>query len=248
MNRNIVRKLIGTHILFTCFFASTMSHAAMTRAQAQAIVDAADRTPDAELDMRRKPVDLLLFTGVEPGMKVADIDSGRGWTTELMGRAVGPTGVIYGRTNENRLDALITRLDIPALQHAVPVGRAIADPLPPEANDLDIVIVLFAYHHLILQPDDVRAQAYANVMKALKPGGSFVVVDTQAKDGSGPETGNTIHRLAPDLMRRELEGAGFEFAASGDFLQNPQDTMETNGDTAPGVPSAFVQRYVKPSR
>ena len=224
----------------------SLNGAALTRQQAEAIVNDKNRTKDERLDERRKPVDLLLFSGVEPGMKVADIDAGRGWTTELMGRAVGPSGVIYTRTSANRADELKQTLAAAGINHAIPVALDMTSPLPPEVNDLDIVIVLFAYHHMITRPEETRKQAYANVMAALKPGGSFIVVDTQAKNGAGPETGNTIHRLAPDLMRKELESAGFEFVAEADFLQNPNDSMDIPGREVQGTPSAFVHRYKKP--
>lgn len=231
---------VGVVLSLNCF--------ALTREQAEAVVNDKNRIKDERLDGRRKPVELLLFTGVEPGMKVADIDAGRGWTTELMGRAVGPSGVIYTRTSANRGDALKDTLVAAGIEHAIPVERDLASPLPPEAKDLDIVIVLFAYHHLITRPEQTRKEAYANVMAALKPGGTFVVVDTQAKNGAGPETGNTIHRLAPDLMRKELEGAGFEFVSEADFLQNPNDPMDIAGREVQGTPSAFVHRYRKPTK
>ena len=219
----------------------------MTREQAEAVVNDPARTQDAQTDERRNPVELLLFTGVEPGMRVADLDAGRAaWTTELMARAVGTDGVVYSRTFPGREDGLKERLAAAGLENVVPVGADMSNPLPPEATNLDVVVVLFAFHHLILQPDEARKQAYASVMSALKPGGSFIVIDTQAKDGAGPETGNTIHRLAPDLMRRELEAAGFEFAAAGDFIQNPNDPLDISGREVNGTPSAFVHRYVKP--
>lgn len=229
------------------FLGTAVNAQAMTREQATAVVNDPARTADARLDERRDPVELLLFTGVEPGMRVADLDAGRAaWTTELMARAVGPTGVVYSRTFPGRVDGLKERLDAANLDNVVPVGADMSAPLPPEATNLDVVVVLFAYHHLITQPEEARQQAYASVLAALKPGGSFIVIDTQAQDGAGPETGNTIHRLAPDLMQRELEGAGFELAATGDFIQNPDDPLDISGREVDGTPSAFVHRYVKP--
>lgn len=244
MKRNL-KYLISVKLAVVILCLSVNSFG-LTRQQAEEIVNAEDRTQDERLDERRNPVELLLFTGVEPGMKVADIDAGRGWTTELMGRAVGPTGVIYSRTSPNRIDSLKQRLSMDALRHAIPVGRDMSSPLPPEVNDLDIVIVLFAFHHVITRPEQTRKETYANILAALKPGGSFIVIDTQAKDGAGPETGNTIHRLAPDLMRTELEGAGFRFVDSGDFIQNPDDPLDVSGRQIDGTPSAFVHRYIKP--
>lgn len=50
-----------------------------------AIVAAEDRDPeDLETDVRRKPAELLAFMRLAPGMKVADIGAGFGYTTELL--------------------------------------------------------------------------------------------------------------------------------------------------------------------
>ena len=37
---------------------------------------------------------MLTFFGLEPGQKVADLAAGGGYTTELLARAVGPSGVV----------------------------------------------------------------------------------------------------------------------------------------------------------
>ena len=75
--------------------ASTSSTPA---ASAQAIVDAPDRlAADRALDAGRHPAALLEFTGVRPGMKVAELMAGGGYTTELFARAVGPEGTVYGQ-------------------------------------------------------------------------------------------------------------------------------------------------------
>ena len=60
-----------------------------------AIIAAPDRSAaDRATDVRRKAVQLLAFTGARPGMKVLDLATGGGYSTELMARAVGPTGVV----------------------------------------------------------------------------------------------------------------------------------------------------------
>ncbi len=55
---------------------------------------AADRTND----VRRKPAQMLAFIGITPGMVAVDLSSGGGYTTELLARAVGPTGRVYGQS------------------------------------------------------------------------------------------------------------------------------------------------------
>jgi predicted methyltransferase len=54
----------------------------------------ADRTND----LRRKPDRLLAFIGVRPGMRALDVSAGGGYTTELLARAAGPDGRVYGQT------------------------------------------------------------------------------------------------------------------------------------------------------
>ena len=55
---------------------------------------AADRTND----VRRQPDKMLAFIGVRPGMVALDLSAGGGYTTELLARAVGPTGRVYGQS------------------------------------------------------------------------------------------------------------------------------------------------------
>ncbi len=120
-------------------------------AELKAAVDAADRTAaDRALDAGRKPGELLAFAGIKPGMKVAEIAAGGGYTSELIARAVGPTGVVYAQNNPWLMEkfaakAIEERLAKPVNKNIVKVVREFDDPLPPEAKDLDVVVsVLFS--------------------------------------------------------------------------------------------------------
>src|SRR5512140_3697547 len=63
----------------------------------EAIVNAPDRTDDdRKLDPGRKPAEYLAALMVKPGMKVGELVCGGGYTTELLARAVGPSGTVYG--------------------------------------------------------------------------------------------------------------------------------------------------------
>ncbi len=65
----------------------------------QAIVNAKDRTDaDRKIDAGRHPGELLAFLGLKPGMRVGELAAGGGYTTELLARAVGPTGKVWRRT------------------------------------------------------------------------------------------------------------------------------------------------------
>lgn len=61
---------------------------------------AADRANDA----RRQPAQMLAFIGLRPGMVALDLSAGGGYTTELLARAVGPAGRVYGQSPPRRPD------------------------------------------------------------------------------------------------------------------------------------------------
>ena len=80
---------------------ATMVILAVANAQAQqtpdyeAIVASPDRADgDRQADQRRQPAKMLAFTGVKTGMKVLDMEASAGYSTELLARAVGPSGKV----------------------------------------------------------------------------------------------------------------------------------------------------------
>ncbi len=63
------------------------------------IVAAADRSAaDLRNDQRRKPEQTLAFIGIRPGMVALDVSAGGGYTSELLARAIGPAGAVYGQS------------------------------------------------------------------------------------------------------------------------------------------------------
>ena len=95
-----------------------------------AIVAAPDRSDaDRQTDRRRDPVKLLAFTGVRTGMTVLDMGVGGGYSTELMARAVGATGKVYGQdsadTNARAKERFEARMKTPAMQQRHPAAAAV---------------------------------------------------------------------------------------------------------------------------
>jgi len=74
------------------------------------VVSSPDRSiADRENDLRRKPEQMLNFIGVRPGMQVLDLSTGGGYTTELLARAVGPSGVVYAQARPRPADDAAVR-------------------------------------------------------------------------------------------------------------------------------------------
>lgn len=53
---------------------------------------------DRQNDVRRKPAEMLTFIGLRPGMRALDLSAGGGYTSELLARAVGPSGEVWGQS------------------------------------------------------------------------------------------------------------------------------------------------------
>jgi predicted methyltransferase len=216
-----------------------------------AIIAAPDRSDaDRETDKRRDPVKLLAFTGVRPGMKVLDMGAGAGYSTELMARAVGPSGRVYGQNApdlparaKERLEA---RMQTPAMTHVVMLMRAFDDPLPAEARDFDLITFFFYYHDTTYMPVD-RAEMNRKLYAALKPGGALVVADHSARAGDGATVGKTFHRIEESVLRGEVEAVGFKLVTQGDFLRHPQDTRDFNVNRPTGPVDEFVLKFQKPN-
>lgn len=223
---------------------------------ARAVVGAPDRTADDRaLDVGRHPEALLAFIGLRPGMRVAEIGAGLGYTTELLARAVGPGGVVYGQNTRFILDRFAQkpwteRLAKPVMANVVRVDREFDDPLPAAATNLDAVVNALLYHDTVWMKTD-RARMNRVIYGALKPGGIYVVVDHSGRPGTGITETESLHRIEEGAVRREIEAAGFRLAAAADFLRNPGDTRDWNasprsaGDRR-GTSDRFVLKFAKP--
>jgi predicted methyltransferase len=219
-------------------------------------VAAPDRTPeDRALDAGRHPVELLALAGIAPGMRVAELQAGGGYTAELLARAVGPTGKVYGQNSRFVLERFAAkpwadRLTRPALANVVRADRELEDPLPPDATDLDAAFLVLFYHDAVWQKVD-RARMNAAIFRALRPGGRFIVVDHSARPGTGLADAETLHRIDEAVVRQEVEAAGFRLSAEGDFLRNPHDSRDWNASPRSagerrGTSDRFALVFVKP--
>jgi predicted methyltransferase len=91
------------------------SSAQISPEQIARIVAGPDRSEaDRTNDLRRKPEQMLGFIGIRPGIVALDLSAAGGYTTELLARAIGPSGAVYGQSR--------------------PHGQTAAPPPAPEGN------------------------------------------------------------------------------------------------------------------
>jgi predicted methyltransferase len=218
----------------------------------QAIVAAPDRSDaDHQTDQRREPAKMLAFTGVTEGMRVLDMEANAGYGTELLARAVGPTGKVYAQDPASIIelhvkDKFDNRAKSPAMKNVVHVIRDFDDPIPSDVSGLDVITFFYAYHDVTYMPVD-RAKMNAKMFAALKPGGFLVIADHSARPGAGITVAKTLHRIDEATLRQEIEAAGFKLVEEGNFLHHPEDPRDVPV-FHPAVPvDEFVLKFQKPA-
>jgi predicted methyltransferase len=222
----------------------------------RAAVTADDRDDkDKALDAGRKPAEVLAFFKLAPGQKVGELFSGPGYTTEIMARVVGDGGKVYAQNTKEILDRfarkpLTDRLAKPAMKNTVMVEQPADAPFPPDAKGLDAVICVLNYHDFVWLKVD-RAKMNKAVFAALKPGGVYGIVDHSAKQGTGVNDVQTLHRIDEDAVKKEILAAGFKLDGSSDVLRNADDPRDWNASPSAaaekrGTSDRFTLRFVKP--
>ena len=247
-----MRMVIRGRLLMGLMVAG-VAHFASIPARAQdyhALLAAPDRSaPDRENDKRRDPFDMLNFIGPRTGMKILDMGAGAGYSTELMARAAGPSGMVYGQNPPDQFErarqAFDERAKGPAMKNAAQDVRPFDDPVPPGVHDLDMVTFLFFYHDTTYLPVD-RAQMNKRLFDALKPGGILAIADYSARPGDDLSVGKSLHRIDENIVKREVEAAGFRLVAEGDFLRHPEDKRDTPSSRAPMPVDEFILKFEKP--
>jgi predicted methyltransferase len=221
-----------------------------------AAVAASDRdAADLALDEGRHPAELLGFFGVAPGQRVAELFAGGGYTTELLARVVGEHGVVYAHNTTAILDKFArkpwaARAAKPVMAHVVAVERELAEPLPAEAHDLDLVLMVLTYHDTVWLGVD-RAAMNRAVFQALRRGGSYGIVDHRAAAGHGVADAQTLHRIDEATVIAEVTAAGFRLDGHSDALAAADDGHDWSASPGAagerrGHSDRFVLRFVKP--
>jgi predicted methyltransferase len=208
---------------------------------------------DRNLDQSRKPEQVLAFFGIKPGMKVADLWAGGGYTTELLARTVGPTGKVYSQNIEfpakfkKAGEMWQARLKEPGMSNVVEITKPFDAPdlLPVPPGSLDAVIINMNYHDMVGRGFN-RDQINHAVFTALKPGGIYGLVDNSAKPGTGAADTTTLHRIDENFEVNEIEKAGFRLAATSDVLRNPKDPRTQPFWKINHTQDRFVLKFVKP--
>jgi predicted methyltransferase len=232
-------------------------------AAATAAIDAAIASPDRpaadrEQDERRKAREFLEFAAIEPGMRVLDAFAASGYYTELLSRIVGPTGEViaynnpaYARFAAKGIEARYAGDRLPNVRQLT----ADVDQLELPPGSLDAVIFVMSFHDLYWHPADGSwpatdpLQMLRKLHAALKVGGVVIVQDhVAASGGDTAAVVDKVHRIDPEVVRRDFKAAGFALEAESPMLAHPEDD-HTKGVFDPAIrgrTDQFVFKFRRP--
>jgi predicted methyltransferase len=227
--------LAGVAATLLCACASTSGG---NPAAARAAIDAAVANPARSAehrarDVNRKPAEVLALSGVKPGDKVVEFAAFGQYFTTLLSDVVGPQGMVY------MYDLPYTEARAGAASRAFVAAHPNAKYEVIDYNkvelpqNVDSVWNVLYYHDLPLNSIDT-ATLNAKIFKALKPGGTFLIIDHNARPGSGMEDTKRLHRIDPAVIRKEVTAAGFELVQESKLLAHPQDDY-TKGPFDPAL-------------
>jgi SAM-dependent methyltransferase len=142
--------------------------------------------------------------GLRPGMAVADIGAGTGLFTEMFAGDVGKGGRVYAVDISPKLiehiRARAQRKNLAQVEAVLCSDRSVDLP----AGSVDVLFVCDTYHHF-----EYPAPVLASMRKALRPGGTLVVVDFERIPGASREWILDHVRAGKEVFVAEIEAAGF---------------------------------------
>jgi len=210
---------------------------------------------DTATDARRHGPEIAAFVGLKAGDKVIDLIPGGGYWTRTFARIVGPTGHVYGIWAKPYAQEAGTDVrNYDALTREPGFGNVSASIQPATelkaAEPVDLVFTSQNYHDYpdkFMGPTDPAILNKA-VFAALKPGGIYLIVDHAAAAGSGLRDTDTLHRIDPAIVRKQVEAAGFVFVGESRLLANPTDdkTKAVFDKSVRGRTDQFIYKFKKP--
>ena len=241
--------------LFAFALAAPVSAAApnLSTLIARAVANPARPAGYRAADRFRKPAETLAFSGVRPGMIVGEFYPSGGYFTRMLSDVVGPTGHIYGIENDRWQDsvrddkALLAEGKWKNVSIVVRPFGTVGFPKP-----LDLAWVTQNYHDMkIAKYGKVDTVAFDRaVYRALKPGGTYFILDHQGAPGLTNADIEKLHRINRDVVVREVTSAGFKLVGEGKFLRRPADdhTKPIFDPSIRGRTDQYALKFVKPRR
>jgi predicted methyltransferase len=204
-----------------------------------------------------KQSELIRFARVDAGATVIDVYPGDGDWTRLFSDIVGPQGRVYSfvpaevaHFKNDPVGRMRTLAKEPGRQNVQAVSADLVA-MPQATQPADVVWLHLFYHDLhtsLIGARGATAELFNRaVFERLKPGGYYVIVDHAAAAGAGTSDAQSLHRIDPASVRKEVEAAGFVLDAQSAMLADKDDphSIKVFDPSIKGQTDRFAYRFVK---
>jgi len=188
-------------------------------------------------DFYRKPAELLAAAGVKPGSRVIELDSYGNYYSTLLSSVVGEKGELhmydlpFFGDQYAKYEKAFTEKHPNSTYEDVDFNKA------EFPKNTDVVMCVLCFHEMLLTGVDMTS-FHAKLYKAMKPGGTYIIVFYVARDGTETDDTGKLHRIDPQSVRATVQAAGFTLYQEDRYLENHDDDhtwaveTEAQGDIA----------------
>jgi predicted methyltransferase len=202
--------------------------------------------------------ELIRFARVDAGSTVIDVYPGDGEWTRRFSDIVGSKGRVFSFVPAEVADfkndpvgRMQTLAKEPGRENVEAVSADLVA-MPQVTQPADVLWLHLFYHDLhtaLMQKKGATAASFNRaVYERLKPGGSYVIIDHAATIGAGTHDAQSLHRIEPASVHKEVEAAGFVLDAESTMLANKDDphAIKVFDPSIKGETDRFAYRFVKP--
>lgn len=204
--------------------------------------------------------ELIRFARIDEGATVIDVYPGDGDWTRLFSKTVGPNGRVYSfvpaevaHFKNDPFGKMQTLAAEPGRENVEAVSADLVA-MTGVTQPADALWLHLFYHDLHTELMQSRGATAADfnraVFERLKPGGYYIIVDHVAAVGALTSDAQSLHRIEPASVRKEVEAAGFLLDEESTLLANNDDPHSTKvfDPAVKGETDRFAYRFVKPSQ
>jgi predicted methyltransferase len=217
-----------------------------------AVADASRPAADKDRDVNRKPGEVIAFAGIKAGDKIGELMPGGGYFTRILSKVVGAKGVVYALSPPPPANAPAGRPNPIAAIAAEPgyqnVKVGVLDTSVKLAEPVDLVWTSDNYHDLARRPEAELTALNKMAFDSLKPGGVYLVIDHASAPGAGKTVVQTLHRIDPEAVKKDILSVGFVLDGESKALLNPNDphTVAVHDPAMRGTTDQFTLKFRKP--
>lgn len=149
--------------------------------------------------------DILPALKLHPGAHVADVGAGTGFLTRMISESVGQDGWVYAVEIAPRFLEHINRLAQSERRTNITGILCTSDSVCLPTASIDVAVVCDTYHHF-----EYPQSTLASIRKALRPGGTLIVIDFERIPGQSREFVLNHVRAGKEVVIQEIEAAQFQ--------------------------------------